>query len=130
MLAISFASCGISTVELVLAILDEAAQELDAAVEYLEAECAGSAQPLLDAFDRKLDQILMFPESGPRVVGTPNHYMIRSFPLVKFRYSILVGLIDGAPTITRSSTTVVSLVIGSTASADQRAGLPRRTTPS
>jgi toxin ParE1/3/4 len=99
MLARSFVGCKTSTVELVLPILDEAAQELDAALGYLEAEGAGSGRALLAAFDRKLDQILMFPESGPRVLGTPDHYMIRAFPLSRFRYSIIVGLIDSVPTI-------------------------------
>lgn len=99
MRATSSAGSAKSTVEIVLPILDEAADELDAAVEYLEARREGSGRSLLEDFDRKLDQILMFPDSGSLVADAPNEYMIRSFPLLRFGYSILVGSIHGVPTI-------------------------------
>jgi hypothetical protein len=95
----SFDDCGTSTVELVLAILDEAARELDEAAEYLEAERVGFGRFLLEEFDRKLDQILAFPNSGSWVDGVANEYQLRSFPLLRFGYSIVVGLIRGVPTI-------------------------------
>lgn len=41
----------------------------------------------------------MFPDSGSLVADAPNEYMIRSFPLLRFGYSILVGSIHGVPTI-------------------------------
>jgi toxin ParE1/3/4 len=85
--------------ELALAILDEALRELDEAVEYLEAERMGFGRLLLADFERKLDQILAFPASGSWVEGVAPDYRIRSFPLLKFGYSILVGIVDDAPTI-------------------------------
>lgn len=82
-----------------LAILDEAARELDAAVEYVEEERVGYGRLLLDDFERKVDQILAFPGSGSMVEGMANDFQLRSFPLLRFGYAILVGPIQGIPTI-------------------------------
>jgi plasmid stabilization system protein ParE len=94
-----FDGCGTNMAELALAILDEALRELDEAAEYLEAERAGFGRLLLAEFDRKLEQILAFPGSGSWVEDMAPEYRVRSFPLLRFGYSILVGSIDGVPTI-------------------------------
>jgi len=83
----------------VLAILDEALRELDAAAEYLEGERSGYGRLLLLAFDRKLELILAFPTSGSRVEGVAPEHGLRSYPISRFGYSILVGTIDGVATI-------------------------------
>ncbi len=82
-----------------LRILDEAASELDAAVEYIERERRGYGQLLLDEYAEKLRQIQSFPHSGPVVSELPRSYTLRAFSLQTFRYSIIVGEIDGMPTI-------------------------------
>lgn len=80
-------------------ILGEAAEELAAAAAYLELERPGLARAFLAAYEQKLRQIVRFPESAPLVRNVPAGYELRSFLLRRFRYSIIVGLIDSAPTI-------------------------------
>ncbi len=82
-----------------LRILDEAADELDAAVAYVERERQGHGQILLDEYAEKLRQIVRFATSAPVLVNTPRGYELRSFSLRRFRYSIIVGELHGAPTI-------------------------------
>jgi len=44
-------------------ILDEAAEELEVAAAYLEAERPGYARVFLEAYEDKLRQLARFPES-------------------------------------------------------------------
>lgn len=80
-------------------IVDEAAKELDAAAAYLEEERPGYARLFLQAYERKLHQLVHFPESGPLIRNAPAGYELRSYAIRRFRYSIIAGLIDGIPTI-------------------------------
>ena len=80
-------------------ILDEAAEELDAAAAFLEQERPGQARVFLDAYEKKLRQLVRFPESGPLIKNAPGEYQLRSFLMRKFRCSIIAGVIDGTPTI-------------------------------
>lgn len=80
-------------------ILDEAAEELEAAAAHLEQERPGHARLFLDAYEEKLRQLVRFPESGPPVKNTPTGCELRSFLLRKFRYSVVAGVVEGVPTI-------------------------------
>ena len=80
-------------------ILDEAAEELDAAAAYVEREREGYARVLLDEYAEKLRQIRRFPTSAPLVRDAPGDYELRAFSLRRFRYSIIVGVIRGTSTI-------------------------------
>ena len=82
-----------------LRILDEAAREVDAAVEYVEQEREGYGLVLLDEYTDKLQQIRRFPQSAPLLRGTPRGYALRAFSLRRFRYSIIVGEVEGIATI-------------------------------
>ena len=48
-------------------ILDEAAEEVVAAADYIEEEREGYGRLFLDAYGAKLAQIARFPRSGARV---------------------------------------------------------------
>jgi len=61
-----------------LRILDEAAQEVDAAAAYLEEERAGYGLLFIDAYQQKLAQISRFPRSGPLLRDAPPGYMHHS----------------------------------------------------
>jgi len=74
-------------------ILDEAADELEAAVAWAERECPGRGARLLEAYAAKLQQIERFPTSAPRVRDSPRDRVVRAFALRRFRYSIVVGAI-------------------------------------
>ena len=80
-------------------ILDEAADELARAAAYLEGERPGCAQAFLGAYEETLNQLVQFPESGPAVAGLSNRCQLRSFLIHRFRYSVIVGIFDGTPTI-------------------------------
>jgi len=80
-------------------ILDEAAEELDAAAAYLEQERPGYARIFLEAYEEKVRQLVRFPESGPLIKNAPVGCELRSFLLRKFSYSVIVGAIHGVPTI-------------------------------
>lgn len=80
-------------------ILDEAADELEAAAAYLEAERRGYARVFLEAYEEKLRQLVRFPESGPLIKNAPPGCELRSFLMRRFRYSVVAGVIDGVPTI-------------------------------
>ena len=82
-----------------LRILDEAASELDAAVAYVEGEREGYGQILLDEYAEKLQQIRRLPQSAPALLDAPRGYALRAFSLRRFRYSIIVGEVEGVPTI-------------------------------
>ncbi|MCX4243923.1 hypothetical protein [Paraliomyxa miuraensis] len=82
-----------------LRILQEAADELDDAVAYVERERVGYGQILLDEYADKLRQITRFPESAPLLVNAPRGLMLRAFALRRFRYSLIVGILDGTPTL-------------------------------
>ena len=80
-------------------ILDEAADELDAAAAYLERERPGHAAAFLDAYEKKLRQLVRLPKSGPLVKNAPDGHELRAFSMRRFRYSIIIGVMDGVPTI-------------------------------
>ncbi len=80
-------------------ILDEAAVELEAAAAYLEEERPGFARVFLASYEEKLRQLVRFPESGPLIKNAPVGSRLRSFLLRRFQYSIIVGWMDGVPTI-------------------------------
>lgn len=80
-------------------ILDEAARELEAAAAYLEAERPGTGRMFMRAYENKLRLVLRFPQSGRLVANTPPGHVIRSFLIPRFRYLIVVGFVEGAPTI-------------------------------
>ena len=82
-----------------LRILAEAADELDDAVTYVEGQRRGYGRALLDEYADKLRQIARFPESAPLVANAPGGRSLRSFSLRRFRYSLIVGNIDGIPTL-------------------------------
>lgn len=82
-----------------LRILDEAAGEVDAAVVYMERKREGYGLVLLDEYAQKLEQIRRFPQSAPLLRDTPRGYSLRAFSLRKFRYSIIVGEVEGTTTI-------------------------------
>ena len=82
-----------------LRILKEAADELDGAVAYVEHERRGYGRVLLEEYADKLRQLSRFPGSGPLVDGAPPGYSLRSFSLRRFRYSLIVGVLDGIPTL-------------------------------
>lgn len=62
-------------------ILDDAAQELDAAAAYLERERPGYAALFLSAYEEKLRQLVRLPESGPLVKNAPAGYKLRAFSM-------------------------------------------------
>ena len=80
-------------------ILDEAAEELEAAAAYLEAERPGHARVFLEAYEEKLRQLVRFPESGPLVRNAPPRCELRSFFIRRFRYAVIAGVVGGVPTI-------------------------------
>ncbi len=80
-----------------LRILDEAADELTEAADYLEQERPGYARVFLAAYAEKVEQILAFPSSGPAINHVPTD--LRVFSIQRFHYSIIVGMIGGVPTI-------------------------------
>lgn len=82
-----------------LRILDEAARELDEAVAYVEGERLGYGRLLLDEYAEKLRQVSRFPGSGPLVANAPDGCLLRSFSLRRFHYSLIVGILDGTPTL-------------------------------
>jgi len=80
-------------------ILDEAANELEAAAAYLEAERPGHARVFVAAYEETLRQLVRFPESGPLIKNAPPGFELRSYRIRRFRYSDIAGAIDGVPTI-------------------------------
>ncbi|MGB3052330.1 MAG: type II toxin-antitoxin system RelE/ParE family toxin [Polyangiales bacterium] len=80
-------------------ILQEAAEELDAAAAYLGRERPGYALVSLEAYEEKLRQLARFPESSPLIENAPAGYPLRAFLVGKFPYSIIAGPIDGVVTI-------------------------------
>lgn len=80
-------------------ILAEAAEELEAAAAYLEAEQPGYARVFLEAYEEKLRQLVRFPESGPPIKNAPPGCELRSFSMRMFRYSVVAGVVDGVPTV-------------------------------
>lgn len=82
-----------------LRILDEARREVDAAATYVEERRTGYGRLFVEAYQQKLLQILRFPQSGPAIRDSPEGYDLRAFWMRKFGYSIIVGTIDGSPTI-------------------------------
>ena len=80
-------------------ILQEAAEELDAAVAHLERERPGYAVLFLKAYEEKLRQLAYFPASGPVVTNAPGGYPLRTFLIAKFPYSIIACPIEGVVTI-------------------------------
>ena len=80
-------------------ILDEAAEELEAAAAYLEAERPGYARVFLQAYEEKLRQLVRFPESGPLIKNTPTGCKLRSFLIRRFRYTVIAGVVDRVATI-------------------------------
>lgn len=80
-------------------ILQEAAEELDAAAAHLERQRPGYAAVFLDAYEDKLRQIGRFPASGPVIQNPPGGYPLRAFLIGKFPYSIIAGPIAGVMTI-------------------------------
>jgi len=80
-------------------ILQEAAEELDAAAAYLERERPGYALVFLEAYEEKLGQLARFPETGPLIANAPGGYPLRAFLIGKFPYSIIAGSIDDVVTI-------------------------------
>lgn len=82
-----------------LRILDEAAREVEAAAEYIEEQRTGYGRLFVQAYEKKLAQITRFPASGPALTDTVSGYELRTFWIRRFGYSIIVGVIEGAPTI-------------------------------
>jgi len=80
-------------------ILDDAAEELEAAAAYLEAERPGYARVFLEAYEEKLHQLVRFPESGPSIKNAPAGIQLRSFLIRRFRYAVIVGVVEGVLTI-------------------------------
>jgi plasmid stabilization system protein ParE len=80
-------------------ILDEAAEELDAAAAYLEGERPGYARIFLDAYEAKIRQVTRFPDSGPLIKNAPASCKLRSFLIRKFHYTVVVATIEDIPTI-------------------------------
>lgn len=80
-------------------ILQEAAEELDAAAAYLGRERPGYAVLFLKAYEEKLRQLARFPTSGPAIKNAPGGYQLRAFLVGKFPYSIIAGPIEGVMTI-------------------------------
>ncbi|MEM7157573.1 MAG: hypothetical protein AAF799_32335 [Myxococcota bacterium] len=80
-------------------VLDEVAQELEAAVAYLEREREGYGFVLLDEYEAKLRQIQRFPRGAPLSRDVPERYEFRAFKLKRFRYSMIVGELDGVLTL-------------------------------
>ena len=75
-------------------ILEEAAAELAAAAELIEAERPGYGPLLLEEYARKLQQIARFPLSGAKVLGSESDPSLRSFSLGPFRYVVIVAAMD------------------------------------
>lgn len=82
-----------------LRILKEAADELRDAVAYIESEREGYGRVLLDEYEDKLRQISRFPTSAPLMANSPRELAVRTFSLRRFRYSLVVGILEGTPTL-------------------------------
>lgn len=75
-----------------LRILDEAAEEVVAAADYIEAEQKGYGRHFLDEYGSKLAQIARFPQSGARLERRVAGFELRAFSLRRFPYSIVVAV--------------------------------------
>ena len=73
-------------------ILDEAADELVAAADYLDKERPGHAQIFLAEYALKLKQIARFPRSGAPTRWRPRGFELRAFSIHRFRYVVIVAL--------------------------------------
>ncbi|GEM_PF-198664 len=82
-----------------LRILDEAAREVEAAAEYIEEQRTGYGRLFVLAYEKKLAQIARFPESGPPLADVVPGYELRAFWIREFGYTVIIGVIEGAPTI-------------------------------
>lgn len=73
-------------------LLEEAGEELDAAVALLESEREGYGLLFLEVYEDKLRQVRRFPESGAAIRDRKSAHQLRSFPLDRFRYSLIVRI--------------------------------------
>jgi plasmid stabilization system protein ParE len=72
----------------------DATAELDAAVEWYDAQLAGLGLELLDAIDDAFALILQYPDAWPRD-GVVAERVIRRFVLRRFPFAVVYYVADG-----------------------------------
>ncbi|MCA9536846.1 MAG: hypothetical protein KC593_24355 [Myxococcales bacterium] len=82
-----------------LAILDEAAEEVVAAAEYIEEEREGYGRLFLNEYGDKLTQVARFPQSGARLQRRVAGLELRAFSLKRFPYTVVVAVQEGRSVI-------------------------------